>query len=170
MLDIQALFKLSYGIFILGARKAEGGYAGCLVNTVFQLTAEPVRVGVSVSKNNQTHGAICQSGTVGVSIMGEQAPAALLGRFGYRSGRDFDKFAGLDFKTDCHGDPLMTEGAVSHLSCRVEQQLDMGTHTLFVCAVEDGAICSEDIPMTYKYYRDVIKLKSSANAPTFVKG
>lgn len=170
MLDITALFRISYGIFLLGAH--DGGnpakLGGCLVNTVFQLTADPIRVGVSVAKANQTHDFITASGSVAVTVVGEQVPDLLLGTFGYRSGRDFDKYAGVKYHLDCHGNPLMEEGAVAHYSCKVEQAVDTGTHTLFICAV-DQAAAFEGTPMTYNYYREVKKLKSSKYAPTYVK-
>lgn len=168
MYDITALFKISYGIYLLGARDPEepGRLGGCLVNTVFQLTAEPIRVGVSVAKANQTHEFIEKSRTLAITVAGEDIPTPVLGVFGYRTGRDVDKFKSLRYRLDCHGDPLMEEGAVAHYSCQVEQLVDMDTHTLFVCAVVDAA-AGEGVPMTYNYFREVKRLKSSKYAPTY---
>ncbi len=167
MLNVESLFKLSYGIYLICSHMEDGKPAGCLVNTVFQLTAEPIRVGVSVSKNNQTHDAILKSGVVSVSIMGEKTPPPLLAKFGYRSGRDFDKFEGVEAVNDNQGNCVVQQGAVAWMSCKVEQAVDIDTHTMFICSVEQAETISDDIPMTYKYYRDVIKLKSSPNAPTY---
>ncbi len=167
MLNLESLFKISYGIYLLCSKKEDGTPAGCLVNTVFQLTAEPVRVGVSVSKQNQTHDAIMHSKTLTVSVMGEKTPPPLLGRFGYRSGRDFDKFEGVETSCDTQGNAVIKDGVVSWMGCKVEQAVDVDTHTLFICSVQEGESVSEDDPMTYKYYRDVIRLKSSPNAPTY---
>ncbi len=170
MVDITALFSLSYGIYLLGAHDPNqpGKKAGCLVNTVFQLTAEPVRIGVSVAKENQTHDFILAGGTVSVTVMDEGAETKLLGTFGYRSGRDIDKYNEVIYSVDQHGDPLIEQNAIAHLSCAVKDVVDMDTHSLFVCDVTDAVKRSDNPPMTYTYFRDVKKGKSSKFAPTYV--
>lgn len=167
MLDITSLFQLSYGIYLITAHDGDKN-AGCLVNTVFQITAEPIRVAVSVSKENQTHEYIRAGGTVAVNVVDEQAESPLLGKFGYRSGRELDKFAGLACRRDENGDMLIEEGIVSQFSCKVLKELDMDTHTIFVCDVTAGQIVKAGTPMTYNYYREVKKLQSSKFAPTYV--
>ena len=167
MFDITALFKLSYGIYFITGHDGDKN-AGCLVNTVFQLTAEPVRVGVSVSKQNQTHDFICAGGTVAVNVVSEAAEGPLLGRFGYRSGRDFNKFEGVSFHKDCNGDAYIDEGVLAQFSCKVIDKVDIETHTMFICEVVDAGEVKEGIPMTYNYYREVKKLQSSKFAPTYV--
>ncbi len=170
MVDITALFSLSYGIYLLGAHDPDQPEkkAGCLVNTVFQLTADPIQVGVSVAKANQTHDYIMAGGTVSVMVMGEEAETKLLGTFGYRSGRDFDKYGQIDYQIDEHGDPLISESAVAHLSCTVNQVVDLDTHSLFVCNVTQAVKLSDGQPMTYNYFRNVKKGKSSRYAPTYI--
>lgn len=166
-MDISALFQLSYGIYLITAHDGEKS-AGCLVNTVFQITAEPIRVAVSVAKANQTHDYITAGGTVAVNVVGEQAPSPLLGKFGYRSGRDLDKFADTPCHKDLHGDMLIDEGVLAQVSCKVVNALDMDTHTIFVCDVLGAENVAQGTPMTYNYYREVKKLKSSKFAPTYV--
>ncbi|WP_312643918.1 flavin reductase family protein [Hydrogenoanaerobacterium sp.] len=167
MLDITALFKLSYGIYLITAHDGDKN-AGCLVNTVFQITAEPVRVGVSVSKENQTHCYIRAGGTIAVNVVDEKAASPLLGKFGYRTGRDIDKFAETKCHKDIHGDMYIDEGVVSQFSCKVVKEVDMDTHTIFICDVVDSNIVCDGAPMTYNYYREVKKLQSSKFAPTYV--
>lgn len=168
MFDITALFKLSYGIYLITAHDGDKN-AGCLVNTVFQLTAEPIRVGVSVSKENQTHEFIRAGGTVCVNVAGETAGSPVLGRFGYRSGRDFDKFEGLKYHSDANGDAVIDEdGIIAQFSCKVVDSLDMDTHTMFLCEVTGASPVKAGEPMTYNYYREVKKLQSSKFAPTYV--
>ncbi len=167
-MDISAMFKLSYGIYLI-CTENEGKRRGCLVNTVFQLTAEPVRIGVSVAKGNMTHDEIVKKGSIGVTVMGESADYHILGPFGYRSSRDVDKFEGVPHHMDINGNPLIDVNAVSQISCTVEKAIDMDTHTLFVCRVDDAQnVESTDEPMTYKFYRDVRKGHSSKYAPTYV--
>lgn len=167
MVDITALFKLSYGIYLITSHDGEDK-AGCLVNTVFQLTAEPVKVGVSVAKANATHDMIVKSGTVGISVVGESAETKLLGKFGYRSSRDIDKFADTKYHLDSNGDALIDEGTICQLSCKVENIVDMGTHSFFVCEVTEAIKMSDAPAMTYQYFRDVKKGQSSKYAPTYV--
>lgn len=170
MVDITALFSLSYGIYLLGAHDADqpDKKAGCLVNTVFQLTAEPVRIGVSVAKANHTHDFIIKGGTVSVTVMDQEADTKLLGVFGYRSGRDVEKYSDVAYHLDEHGDPLIDQNAIAHLSCTVKEVVDMDTHSLFVCDVTTAVKLNENTPMTYNYFREVKKGKSSKFAPTYV--
>ncbi|WP_343252999.1 flavin reductase family protein [Ligaoa zhengdingensis] len=168
MLDITALFQLSYGIYLITAHDGDKN-AGCLVNTVFQITAEPVRVAVSVSKQNQTHEFIRAGGTVAVNVVGEDCPSPLLGKFGYRTGREIDKFADLNCRKDPNGDVYIDEGILTQFSCKVIDEVDMDTHTIFICDVTDSNVVRQGQPMTYQYYRGVKKLQSSKFAPTYVK-
>ncbi len=162
------MFQLSYGIYYITSHVGEK-QAGCVVNTVFQLTADPITIGVSVAKENQTYDFIKQTGTIGVTILDESADSKMLGKFGYRSGRDIDKFAETRFHIGINGDALIDESAVAHLDCTVVQELDMGTHVLFVAKVDEAENCREDgRPMTYRYYREVKKGQSSKFAPTYV--
>ena len=166
-MDITALFNISYGIYLLGVHNGKK-LGGCLVNTVFQITADPVRVGVSVAKANQTHEFIMNSGTVSVTIVDESCDSKLLGTFGYRSGRELDKFKDVPYHLDQHNDPLIDLNAVAHLSCKVVQAVDIDTHTLFICDVTSAENCQHKNPMTYNYYREVKKGQSSKYAPTYV--
>ena len=166
-MDITALFQLSYGIYLITSHDTDQK-AGCLVNTVFQLTAEPVQIGVSVAKENQTHSVIEKSGTLAVLVMEENAPTKLLGTFGYRTGRDLDKFTEQKWEADCHGDPVTDAGVLAQLSCHVVKSVDLQTHTLFLCEVQEARNVGEGTPMTYRYYRDVKKGKAGKYAPTYV--
>lgn len=169
MIDFEALFRLSYGIYIISSH-GNDTLGGCLVNTVFQLTAEPVRIGVSVAKANQTHDLITAGGTLAVTVVTQEAEDKLLGKFGYRTGREIEKFAaGEPYHFDEHGDPVLDRFAAAYLSCTVEKTVDLDTHSVFICRV-DSAVKAGDAPvMTYEYYRNVKKLKSSRYAPTWVK-
>lgn len=167
-MDITALFQLSYGIYYITSHEGER-HAGCVVNTVFQLTADPVTIGVSVAKENQTYDFIENTGTIGVTIIGESADSKMLGKFGYRSGRDIDKFADTRFHLGVNGDALIDEAAVAQMDCTVVNKLDMGTHVLYVAKVDEAENCEHtDSPMTYRYYREVKKGQSSKFAPTYV--
>lgn len=168
MFDAASLFQVTYGIYILTAKENEK-LGGCLVNTVVQLTAEPVRIGVSVSKENETYKLIHNSGAMGITVMDENAATPLLGKFGYRSTRDLDKFEQTRYHLGETGCPLIDEGDLCHLEAKVEQGIDLQTHVFFVGSVVSGAITNKGTPMTYAYYRDVKKGKAGKYAPTYQK-
>lgn len=147
-----AVFKLTYGLFIVTSVK-DGKLNGQACNTVFQVTSEPPQVAIGINKNNLTHEYITDSGIIGVSILGQDGHD-LVRRFGYRSGRELDKFAGIKHSFGVTGAPLV-DGAIAYLECRLnrERSVDVGTHTLFVAEVLDGEVREDREPMTYAYFR-----------------
>ena len=102
MLDLQAFFKMSYGLYVLSSA-FDGKQNGCIVNTVTQVTAEPPKVAVAVSKQNLTTSLIERSGLFNAVALTEEATMDLIGRFGFRSGREEDKFAGIPHGADANG-------------------------------------------------------------------
>lgn len=147
-----AVFKLTYGLFIVTSVKGDK-INGQTANTVFQVTSDPLQVAIGINKGNLTHEYIMDSGIIGVSILGQDGHD-LVRRFGYKSGREQDKFAGLTYSLGVTGAPLVG-GAIAYLECRVnrERSVDVGTHTLFVAEVVDGEVREDREPMTYAYFR-----------------
>lgn len=149
-MDMTAFCKLSSGMYVLTT--VDGGRGvGCIVNTVVPVTAVPAQVAVSVRKENFTAGAIQRAGRFAVSVLTESAPPELIGRFGFRSSRQEDKFDGLravEFRAmPC---PALHVNAV--LICRVRRTMDAGTHLLFLAEVEDAQTLSEEPSMTCDFY------------------
>ncbi|MGB4082100.1 MAG: flavin reductase family protein, partial [Candidatus Fermentibacter daniensis] len=103
-----------------------------------------------------------------VSVLGEETPMTFIGRFGFRTGRDFDKMEGVGVRTGVSGCPVVTDNAVAFLECRLMSSFDCGTHTVFLGELEDASILSGGAPMTYAYYHQVKKGKSPDRAPTFI--
>ncbi len=166
-MDKKALYKLSYGVFIVGSKKGDALNAQT-ANVAFQVTAEPPKVAIALNKENLTHQFVSQSGVFSVSILGQDASLELIGRFGFRSGRDFNKLEGVNYKIGKTGAPIVLDGAVAWLDCRVTESLDMGTHTLFVGEVVDAEVLKPDAePMTYAYYHAVKRGKEPPRAPTY---
>ena len=159
----EAFFKLSYGMFVLTA--AEGGKDnGCIVNTVAQVTDTPARVSVSVNKLNHTHGMILRSGMFNASVLSEAAAFAVFERFGFKSGRDTDKFAGADDPRAENGIRYITEAVNAVICCKVAKTLDCGTHTLFLADVTEAFTLSEAPSATYGYYFKHIRPKPPQTA------
>ncbi len=53
----------------------------------------------------------------------------------------------------------ITKGINSYISAKVIQEIDLGTHTLFIADVTDGEMLSDAPSATYAYYHSHIKPK-----------
>ena len=143
--------------------------SGCIVNTVTQVTAEPPKVAVAVSKQNLTTSLIERSGLFNAVALTEEATMDLIGRFGFRSGREEDKFAGIPHGADANGVWYPTETASAMFSCKVIDKLDLDTHVLFVGKSIEAVKLSDAPVMTYDYYHKVKKGETPPNAPSYKK-
>lgn len=159
MLDNNAMFKLSYGLFVLTAKDEEKDN-GCIINTVMQVTDTPMQISVTVNKKNYTTEMIDKTGEFNVSILSEAAKFSVFERFGFQSGRDTNKFVGFDaVKRSENGLLYLTEMTNAYLSAKVVSKVDLGTHILFVAEVTDGQVLSDAASVTYAYYFANIKPK-----------
>lgn len=166
-MEMQAFEALSCGLYIVSAA-AGGKDAGCVVNTVTQVTNTPNVLMVAVNKENFTAGAIRQAGAFSVAVLDETATMELIGRFGFRSSRDLDKFEGVDFALDENGMPFPVEGVNAHFACRLVSEVDAGTHALFLGEVTDCAVHSARPSMTYGYYHRVKKGLTPPKASSYM--
>ncbi|NLN56124.1 MAG: flavin reductase [Clostridiales bacterium] len=158
-MDITAMFKIGYGLYVLTAKEGER-HNGCIINTTVQVTDNPNRISICVSKSNFTHGMIWHTGEFNISVLTTSAPYQLFKDFGFRSGKDEDKFAGrTDTAYSQNGLIYLTEHTNAYLSCKVVSALDLGTHTLFIADVTDGKNLSGEESVTYSYYHSNIKPK-----------
>jgi len=146
----QALYRISYGLYIITAQ-SEGRDNGQCANTCFQITSDPARLAIGINKQNFTHELIQKSGKFGVSVL-NQTGQDYARRFGYRSGRDVDKFEGLAVHRGESGVILLDDALVT-MQATVLNQMDAGTHTLFLADVTNGEILQEGDPMTYAFFR-----------------
>lgn len=157
-LDPTALFSISYGLYVLTAHDGQRD-CGCISNSVMQLTAEPLRIAVSVNKQNHTCSAIEKSGIFNISVLTESATMDLFRRFGFQSGRDVDKFAGSDEPFSENGLRYLPKVSNALISGKVEQIIDCGTHLLFIAAITQAENLSKEPSMTYSYYFANVKPK-----------
>ena len=165
-MDNKVMYALSYGLFVLSARRGEKDN-GCITNTAIQVTTTPNRIVIAVNKGNYTHDMVKEAGRFTISILSEEAKFDLFQRFGFQSGRDVDKFAGFEAHTarDKDGICYVTQGTNAWLSCKVVSATDLGSHTLFLADVLDGGTLSSAPSATYAYYQAHIKPKPAASAP-----
>lgn len=163
-MDNQALFKLSYGLFVLTARDGEKDN-GCIINTAIQAASTPNQLSICVNKANYTHDMIVKTGIFTVSILTQKASFDIFKRFGFASGRDVDKFA--DYAECKRGENsvyYITEAINAYISVKVSKTEDLGSHTMFVGEITDMEVLSEEPSVTYAYYFQHIKPKPEASA------
>lgn len=168
-MDQNALRKIGYGVYIVSSKKNDGSINGQIANTVFQVTSEPVQIAVCINTKNYTHEFISDSGLFSVSVLSKDAPLKFIGQFGFKSGRDINKFEGVEYYSGSSGVPVVTGNSAACLEARVVSKIDVGTHTLFIGQVVDGRMLSDAEPMTYEYYHLVKGGKSPKTAPTYIK-
>ncbi|MBQ4353944.1 MAG: flavin reductase [Clostridia bacterium] len=156
--DAKALYNIGYGLYVVTTRDGDKDN-GLIVNAVMQLTDQPFRVAVAVNKKNASHDMILHAGKMNVNCLTVQAPFSHFQRFGFQSGRDTDKFAGLTVGRAPNGIIYLPEYVNAYLSLEVESYTDLETHGLFICAVTDAQILSSAETMTYTYYQKYVKPK-----------
>lgn len=166
-MNTKALYKLSYGVYIVTSKK-NGRFNGQIANTVFQVASEPLAIAVSINKNNLTYDFIHESKVFAASVLCQETPLDFIGRFGFKSGRDTDKFDGIGYKIGETGAPIVIDNAVAYLEARVTKELDVGTHTIFVGEVINADVISDDVCMTYEYYHQIKGGKTPKAAATYV--
>lgn len=155
-IDLTAFYSLTSGLYLITSSCGTVSN-GCIVNTVTQVTAEPAQIAVAVNKQNWTREVIEKGGVFTAAVLTEEAGMDLIGAFGFRSGRDENKFLGFETAKDCLGVPYVTENVAAVFSCKVVQQMDLGTHILFVGEVVEAKKLDSTPPMTYAYYHKVKK-------------
>lgn len=164
----EAFFSLSYGIYLVISRYREENNA-YIANTVFQVSVDPERFAISCHKENYTAGLILGGGVFSFSVLQKDTPLAFIQKFGYSSGKDVDKFSQLNYKFGFTGVPIVYDYSIAWFECKVEQNIDVGTHWLFVGILKDyGLLTSHAESLDYSWYRTHHKAASPPKAPTYV--
>lgn len=169
MINYEALFNLTYGLYIVSSGDSESGN-GFISNTVFQVTAEPPRFASCCNKDNYTAGLIQKHGAFAISVLHQEASAEIIGRFGYKSGRDFNKMEDMRvIYGENTGVPVVLNDCIAYMECKVIQTIDVGTHLLFIAELVHAETMDPiRDPLTYAYYRKVRKGAAPKNAPTYI--
>ncbi len=169
MIDHEALFKISYGLYIVSSGDKENGN-GFISNTVFQVSSKPAKFVIACNKDNFSSEIIEKSRHFSVSILRQDTDAEIFGRFGFKSGRNFNKMEGMNIKIGETGVPIVLNDSIAYLECKVTEKIDVGTHWLFISELIAAQILEENIdPITYAYYHQIKKGISPKNAPTYVE-
>ena len=169
-MDINTFSKLTYGVYIVASGNREQHNA-FVATAVMQVTADPAKILVACNKNNFTANLVRESGVFSVSVLKQDYKPTTMGTFGFRSGKDFSKFEhcekfifGKNTQT-----PVVLEDCMAWFECKLTDEIDVGTHILFVGEVLDAQIIAEnEQPLTYAYYHEIKKGVTAKNAPSFI--
>jgi ferric-chelate reductase [NAD(P)H] len=163
----SALFKLSYGVYIVGSHNGDKINAQ-IANSVMQITSEPATIAVSINKKNLTHDYIKASGVFSVAVLCQTTPLPFIGNFGFKSGRDIDKFLNINHKAGQTGSPVILDNTTAYFEAEGLQYIDAGTHTIFLGKVVAAEVLNDLPVMTYEYYHQVKRGVTPKTAPTFI--
>lgn len=168
MINFEAFFKVSYGLYIVSSGKKEKGN-GFISNSVFQVTAEPPQFAACCNKENYTAEIIKNSGAFAISVLSQEANAQLIGKFGYKSGKDINKLENTDIKVGVDGIPVVLNDVVATIECKLVETFDVGSHLIFIGKVIAADILDDKTePLTYSHYRNIKKGMAPKNAPTYI--
>lgn len=166
-MDIQAFFKVTYGLYIVSSHDGDK-LNGHISNTVFQVSADPARFAIATHKDNLTTAYIRKSKAFSISVLQQDCDLEFLGPWGFSSGTEIDKFENTNFKTGLSGAPIVLDKSIAYIDCELQDEIDTGSHILFIgLAVDAEVLDPKSPPLTYAYYRDIIKGLSPENAPTY---
>jgi flavin reductase (DIM6/NTAB) family NADH-FMN oxidoreductase RutF/rubredoxin len=167
-MDPKIFFKLSYGLYVIGSHK-EGTFNGQIANTVFQISSEPATIAVSLNKNNLTNEFVKAGKVFSVSILPKSTDLTFIGHFGFKSGREIDKYQTIQFKKGVTGAPVLLEKSIGYLEAEVISSIDLETHTVFIGRVINSEVFTDDEPMTYAYYHQLKRGSVPPTAPAALK-
>ena len=156
--DLTALFKIGYGLYVVTCNDGKKDN-GLIVNTVAQVSDSPKRISVTINKANYSHHVIKQSGKLNVNCLTTSTPFSVFEKFGFASGRSVDKFAGDSVLRSENGLVYLDEHVNSYMSLTVEQYVDLGSHGMFICTIDEAKVLNNDDTMTYSYYHANVKPK-----------
>ena len=161
-----ALFKLSYGLYIISSTE-NGKDVGCVANTLHQVTSSPIKVSITLSKDNYTQQVIERTGIFNAVVLSEHVSMDVIKTFGFQSSKDHNKYEGLESKRDSLGIPYLVKDTAAYITCNVVSTLDIGSHVVFIGEVVECEPLSNDEVMTYAYYHKVKNGGTPKNAPSY---
>jgi len=167
-MNLKALHKLGYGLYVVGSTK--GGKLNVqIANTVFQVCSEPPVVAVAINRQNLTHEFITGSKVFTVSVLSQDTPLSFIGHFGFKSGREADKLKGINYKLGETRAPIVLDHTLAYLEAAVINQVDVGTHSIFVGELVAADDVKEGEPLTYAYYHKVKRGTTPKTAPSYIE-
>ena len=160
-MDIKAFNYIGYGLYVITSFDGKK-HNGFISNSVMQISVSPLKVAVSINKQNYSYNVIKESGIMNVNILTEETPFSTFTKFGFQSGREVDKFSGEKVITTQNDLAVLKDNVNAVLCLKVEGVIDSGSHGLFICSVEDSFVKDDKETMTYSFYHKNVKPKPKA--------
>ena len=164
----KALRNLSYGLYVVASRK-QGKLNAQIANTVVQVTSEPPTIAVCINKQNLTHEFIAESKVFVASILSQDTPLSFIGHFGFKLGREVDKLKDINYRLGETKAPIILDHSLAYLEAKVINQVDVGSHTMFIGEIVGADVLGEGEPMTYAYYHQVKRGTTPKTAPSYIE-
>lgn len=164
---MEALIDITYGMYVVTTNHNDRN-VGCFVNTVSQVTALNPIISVSINKENYTREALKDVKKFAISILSEKTSPDVIRNFGFFSSREIDKFKETKYE-EIDGVPVVTDNICGYAICEVIDIIDAETHDVFLARVLETKKVNNFVPMTYKYYHEVIKGRAPKTAPTYIQ-
>lgn len=164
-MDLSVLNNISYGMYIITTKK-EHKNVGCFINSAMQITSKSKILAISLNKDNYTNEVLKETRKCAISILNEKANQKLISKFGYFSSREINKFDEVNYQ-NINELPVVIEDCCGYIIGEVIRVIDVETHDIFLIRIEQMEKLSDDVPMTYRYYHEVLKGKSPKKAPTY---
>ena len=151
-MDTKALSKIGYGLYVL-TTNYDNIDNGCIINTVQQVTSDPLRLSIVVNKNNYTHDLILDSCVFNINVLTTETPFKVFEHFGFQSGKNVNKFADCEQELRAVNHVLYLPKYINaYFACRMVKSIDLGTHTMFIADVLDAVQVNDKDTVTYDYY------------------
>ena len=164
----EAFKKISYGMYIVSS-SCNKQINGQIVNSIIQVTSKPVKIAICLNKDNFTYKLIEKNNKCAITVIGEKFSKKLIEKFGFRCGKDYDKYKGLKYKLGKTASPIILDNTIAFIELNITETMAIGTHVLMIGEVVDADLLEDGKPMTYDYYQNVIKGTVSKLAPTYIE-
>lgn len=144
----RSLMRHQAGAVTIVAAGPKGARAGLTATAVSSLSDAPPTVLVCVQRRTIAHKVITANRAFSVNILAsEHEPIAE--RFAGREGTSGEaRFSGASWSTMATGAPVL-DGALASLDCRLAQEHDFETHSIFIGEVVDGRFREDGAPLLY---------------------
>ncbi len=162
------LNNLKYGMYAVGVKDGDKPSASivCVASQIAS-TEEPL-IAISVNKASYTAYCIKKNGYFTLSVLSEDTPASIIGVLGLVSGRKIDKLQNIRYKKLIEGVPVIKENTCCWFLCKNVKTVEVGDQYLFIGQTEAGSEVSYGKPMTYDYYKEVLKGTVSSKCPAYI--
>jgi len=150
-MDLQALFKISHGVYLTGAKDNTGRLIGSCIDSAMVVEADPQQIIVSMNNASYTMENVLKSGELTLSILPEDTPHETIELFGMHSSRDTDKWDSTDHIL--YNDLPVYKKAVAYMYLNVKETIETAGHHVFLCDVINGEAGTMGEPLLYAEYQ-----------------